>query len=902
MPPFRTALTTLSELIDYDRQCLALERQSEVTLNDAEFFGTSNRPPRLHALDNFPEDWQALLSSPPALQALEQAKRRAEQVVLFVPMVFAFRERQSRQRLWEPVAGIFCAPQGQRLRVDPSDLYLSQWLTAEISPDEVAELKASLETAARQSPLAFCQAIQNLLAQKGIVPIALTRLEPLEPPAVVFKPSFWVIGEPSYDRTLLEDLERLRSLNPSGTALDFLFRPPAMTTPSLDDVLMALANPIAPTLSQAITLAHAMRQPLTVITGPPGTGKTRLIVGLIIHSLLTGQSVLLASRINRAVDAAVELAERLMGKGCLLRTGNEQVRTELAQTLGELLDRMEWGKDGELFASLPKALWRLLPYSKAQENLQRSADQLAALCQRLNGLARKLRPFELRPAEGRWQRFWWQMRWHLFGGERRWRAFRTFWQQAETLLEQLETDWLPEARQVQCLLLYQRLSDLLRRGKGALQNLLTVLDDRRGRLKAIEQLVRLGFPFAVSTLSVGQNFPLNAGMVELLIVDEASSCDPSSILPLLYRAKRAVIVGDPKQLDHVTKERWKFVKPVPQLRSAKGKPVEASFGTSAFNLIHQLVDEQTFWLTDHFRCPPPIIAFSNDAFYGGRLRIHTVVHEPEPIVVQRVVGPHHERQNSLINLAQLQAAWDWLLRWAKQHPECSLGLVAPYRAFIDEAMEQLQSDERLAPLRERWEREQLIIGTAHRFQGSEVDYLVFATVAGDNATDRQRRWVEFPNLFNVAITRARRQLVILVSPIFEKRLVLTQRLLRATPVALRNLPDLNRSFVRQVSDELKRLGIPHRLGCSFHGNLVDLLDEGEEPLWCALLCSWEEAMAMSPLEFMELWERRKMLQRHHLQVHLVFPPDFDGLVATLLPLRRSEVSIDIAHKTSNASS
>jgi hypothetical protein len=893
VPLRQISSTALRDLIDYYRQCLALERQGEVILNDSEIFSAPNRSPRFYTLNHLPEDWHTLLSSPPAIQALEHARRRAEQAILFVPIVLTFREWQNRRRLWEPAAGVFCAIQGQRLRLDPSDLYLSQWLTAEMTPDEVSELKASLETSARQSPLDFCQAIQNLLTQKGITLAVQTNLETLEPPAAAFKPSFWIIGEPSYDRTLLEDLERLLSLNPSGTALDFLFHPPSMTTPSLEDVLLALSNPIAPTLSQAIALAHAMSQPLTVITGPPGTGKTRLIVGLIIHGLLTGKSVLLASRINRAVDAAVELAERLMGKGCLLRTGNEQVRTELAQTLSELLDRTEWTKDGELFASLPEILWRLPFPSKPQGKLQLIAAQLKDLCQNLNRLARKLRPFGLRPAEGKWRRFWWQLRWQLFAGERRWRAFQTAWQQAETLLEQLEGEWLPEVRQVQCFLLHQRLSDLLRRGREALQNLLTSLNDRRARPKAFESLIRLGFPIAVSTLSVGQNFPLSAGMVDLLILDEASSCDPASILPLLYRAKRAVIVGDPRQLDHVTKERWKNVKPVPQLRSAGGETVEASFGTSAFNLVHKLVDEQTFWLIDHFRCPPSIIAFSNEAFYGGRLRIHTIAHEPQPVILHRVNGPHLERQNSLTNPAQLQSAWDWLLYWADQYPESSLGLVAPYRAFIDDAMEQLQSDERLALLRERWEREQLIIGTAHRFQGSEVDYLVFATVAGDNATDRHRRWVEFPNLFNVAITRARRQLVILVSPVFEKRLVFTRRLLRATPVTLRELPELNRSFAQQVSDELKRLGISHRFGCSFHGDLVDLLDESEEPRWCAILCSWDEASVMTSLDFVALCERRKMLQRHRLQVYLIFPPDVDRLLATLFPLSRSDISLNV---------
>ncbi len=883
--------TALTDLIAYGHQCLALERQGEVTLSDAELFGTINRQPRFHAIDNLPQDWQALLSSPSALKASEQAKGRAEQVVLFAPVIFALREWGNRQRSWEPAAGIFCSVEGRRLRVDPSDLYLGRWLTAEMAPDEVAELRVHLETAARQSPLTFCQAIQMLLTQKGMTPTTPTHLETLTPPAAAVKPGFWVIGEPSYDRTLLEDLERLRSLNPSGTALDFLFNPPTIATPSLDDVLLALANPIAPTLSQAIALAHAMRQPLTVITGPPGTGKTRLIVGLIIHCLLTGQSVLLASRINRAVDAAVEFAERLMGKGCLLRTGNEQARTELAQTVSELLDRTEWTKEGELFASLPKALWRFPPPPKVRENLRRSAEQLTALCQRLNGLAGKLRPFGLRPVEGRWRRFWWQVRWCLFVGERRWHAFRTAWQDGEALLERLEREGLPEARQAQSLALYERLCDLLLCGRGELQNLLTALDDRRVRPKAFERLARLGFPLAVSTLSVGQNFPLSAGMVDILIVDEASSCDPASILPLLYRAKRAVIVGDPKQLDHVTKERWKRVTPVPRLRSVRGEPVDASFGTSAFSLVHRLVGERTFWLTDHFRCPPPIIAFSNDAFYGGRLRIHTVAHEPQPITVHQIVGRHRERSNSLTNAEQLRAAWDWLLRWAQQYPESLLGLVAPYRAFIDDVMQQLHADERLAPLQERWERQQLIIGTAHRFQGSEVDYLIFATVAGDNATERHRRWVEFPNLFNVAITRARRQLVILLSPTFEKWLVLTRRLLQATPVTLRELPDTERSFARQVSDELKRLGIPHRLGYSFHGDPVDLLDDSDEPRWGAVLCGWDEVATMTPLEFMALRERRQMLQRRRLRIQLVFPPDFDGLLTTLLPLRRPDVSL-----------
>ncbi|MEQ9413518.1 MAG: AAA domain-containing protein, partial [Cyclobacteriaceae bacterium] len=36
------------------------------------------------------------------------------------------------------------------------------------------------------------------------------------------------------------------------------------------------------------------------------------------------------------------------------------------------------------------------------------------------------------------------------------------------------------------------------------------------------------------------------------MIDEASQCDIASALPLLYRAKRAVIIGDDKQLTHIS--------------------------------------------------------------------------------------------------------------------------------------------------------------------------------------------------------------------------------------------------------------------------------------------------------------------------------------------------------------
>src|SRR5688572_7530810 len=58
--------------------------------------------------------------------------------------------------------------------------------------------------------------------------------------------------------------------------------------------------------------------------------------------------------------------------------------------------------------------------------------------------------------------------------------------------------------------------------------------------------------WAVTALSARGKIPFVPGHFDLLVIDEASQCDIASVLPLLYRAKRTVIIGDPQQLRHIS--------------------------------------------------------------------------------------------------------------------------------------------------------------------------------------------------------------------------------------------------------------------------------------------------------------------------------------------------------------
>src|SRR6202043_1727643 len=58
--------------------------------------------------------------------------------------------------------------------------------------------------------------------------------------------------------------------------------------------------------------------------------------------------------------------------------------------------------------------------------------------------------------------------------------------------------------------------------------------------------------WAVTSLAFRGRVPFAPRFFDLLVIDEASQCDIASALPLLYRARRAVVIGDPMQLRHIS--------------------------------------------------------------------------------------------------------------------------------------------------------------------------------------------------------------------------------------------------------------------------------------------------------------------------------------------------------------
>jgi very-short-patch-repair endonuclease len=257
---------------------------------------------------------------------------------------------------------------------------------------------------------------------------------------------------------------------------------------------------------------------------------------------------------------------------------------------------------------------------------------------------------------------------------------------------------------------------------------------------------------------------MQPGYFDLVVIDEASQCDIASALPLLYRAKRSVIIGDPMQLPHIsalTKQRDS------ELQHKYGL-VQTRMGwmysvRSLFHVAASIVpSENIINLRDHHRSHADIIGFSNDVFYEGRLRVATRYAQlkrpnlKQPgIVWQDVSGSVTKpgeggAQNAAEARVLVDAVVDLLVRRAYTG---SVGVVTPFRAQAQLLQEMLRARPELEKAAGRAE---VLVDTVHKFQGDERDVMFFSPVVSNGISRGALSFLRTnPNLFNVAITRAR---------------------------------------------------------------------------------------------------------------------------------------------------
>lgn len=230
---------------------------------------------------------------------------------------------------------------------------------------------------------------------------------------------------------------------------------------------------------------------------------------------------------------------------------------------------------------------------------------------------------------------------------------------------------------------------------------------------------------------------------DYVIVDESSQVDLATGVLALSCAKQAVIVGDLKQLPNVVDSETA----VNTDQIFKNYDIPEPYRYSNHSLLSSVTEvfpkvPKTL-LKEHYRCHPKIIDFCNRKFYNDQLIILSEGQmEREPLLVYKTTEGNHTRQRE--NQRQIDVIIQEIIPQQKLEG-VNLGIVTPYR-------------NQTIALQRTFQGTDIKADTVDKFQGRENDVIILSTV--DNEISE---FTDNPNRLNVAISRAKDQLILLVN-------------------------------------------------------------------------------------------------------------------------------------------
>jgi len=554
--------------------------------------------------------------------------------------------------------------------------------------------------------------------------------------------------------------------------------------------------PFFSNLSQREAVKTALRFPISVIEGPPGTGKTQTVLNLISTLIAApGRSVGVVSFNNAAVD---NVRDKMIDAGfgyVLAGLGRREKRLAFFADQARREGELETLRSGTEVASDPDRLQevgqRLDRHQHDERELQRlrgllgamklerrhflkfiDADQLPErggllVLERtseriLEFLAETTLPEE-QSRLGRWLR---RIRWLIrYGAMRNLDISRTevilqlYRAYYDRKIEELERD----IQRLDERLLGNDLHGLLElHRKLSIAHLRTALRERYSARPSIQYDPGTyrrwmnefldDYPVILSTCHSLRGSLDSGRLLDYLIVDEASQLDLPTAALALASCRRVIVVGDLKQLPHLPN----------QLAAAQAGPAPSSgvdyVAQNVLSSFHTLYGKSLprTVLREHYRCDPAIIGFCNQKFYGGELIPFSVPPLDGAMELHPTVPGNHMRQfrqGGKVNRREIEVIRSEVIpQLSREFTPDQIGLTTPYRKQANEAVDALIE-----------ELSEIEADTVHRYQGREKPAIVMTTVLDETWRGQQGlRFVDDPRLINVAVSRAMKKFVLVI--------------------------------------------------------------------------------------------------------------------------------------------
>ncbi|GGJ05148.1 AAA domain-containing protein [Paenibacillus hunanensis] len=604
------------------------------------------------------------------------------------------------------------------------------------------------------------------------------------------------------DDFLTKEFAKLQFINPNSILNDHIKTNPSKLSAIPQQLKFSndLIFPFSYNLSQKQAVRYALTSKISVIEGPPGTGKTQTILNILANLVSMNKTVAVVASNNAAVKNVREKMERAGYSFLIANLGNkdmkkkfflnmpaveikgweckesvQELRTKIKQ-LNEQIDQfLEWERE------LAKYKQELSAFQLEQDHFdlyynQQNVQPLQRLTLYRRTSKRALEFMKdsyLAAERNKSDKFLYK--------------FKLFFKHGFTHFDELkqrEIDIVLEAQREFYISKISEIQKNIRKLEAKLkahshQELRTQHQEYSTRLfrhtlyKKYKTMPKVNFrlrnytdndmftsfieryPIMLSTTHSLRNCIPTNYLFDYCIVDESSQVELLTGAMTLSCCKQAIIVGDTKQLPHIVDQKIED-KLAPETKLG----TESPYHYFNHNLLSSVLsvygeDLSKTMLREHYRCHPRIIEFCNRKYYKGDLVIFTsAVDKDEPLMLYKTAKGNHMRELTLVNNSgkynqrELDVIEKEILSGIQNGTITheGIGFATPYRKQLEKANQQFNTIEN---------------DTIHKYQGREKQIMILSTVL-----DRTRqsgysmKFVNNPNMINVAVSRAQQRFIL----------------------------------------------------------------------------------------------------------------------------------------------
>lgn len=302
---------------------------------------------------------------------------------------------------------------------------------------------------------------------------------------------------------------------------------------------------------------------------------------------------------------------------------------------------------------------------------------------------------------------------------------------------------------------------------------------------ALLNSLMIAVPVISSTFAAVERFLVNCkseSSLGTIIIDEAGQASPHMLVGALFRAQKAIVVGDPKQIEPVQTVQDLFVERIGGEGIGKYRSKELSVQSLAdaqnpFAGIIRNLDGSESWvgcpLVIHRRCKDPMFTVANELSYGGFM-INKTMDSDDPIdpckescwITYDASNIESSTGKDRYIQVQGQIAFALIQKLRARNAEFKdIFIITPFtsvaygfkkfmESLSDDIVNWMKEDNKSGWLNDN-------IGTVHTFQGKEAKVVIYMLgCQSDGSANGAIKWVNTNNV-NVAFTRAKEYIYVI---------------------------------------------------------------------------------------------------------------------------------------------